>query len=290
MSLTKFDYYAPQSIEEALRLLLEIGDESMLMAGGTDILMKMRRRAIQPKAIVGLKQIAGLEQIAFDRKKGLTIGATALLSAVASHPDILKYYPAVAYAASQTANVQIRNMGTVAGNLCNAAPSADNAPTLKALGAHVMLTSAKGQRKLSLEDFFKGPGITAMEKGEILTAIEVPPPLAYSGAAYRKLATRGKLGCSAVGVGAMVIMEGAVCREVKIVLGSVAPIPMRAKHAEDVVRGVPLSAELLAKAGLCAYEECRPISDVRATAEYRREVVAVLTARAIEEAVKSASA
>ena len=128
-----------------------------------------------------------------------------------------------------------------------------------------------------------------MEKGEILTSIRVPPPAPRSGAVYRKLATRGKLGCSAVGVGAMVVMDGDVCAEVKIVLGAVAPIPMRARQAERVVRGACLSPELLAKAGLEAYEECRPITDVRATAGYRREVVAVLTARAIEEAVKNAS-
>ncbi len=129
-----------------------------MLAGGTDLLVKMNHGLLSPKAIIGIKGIEPLHHIRFQAKKGLTIGATALLAEVASHRDIRNHYPAVAYAAQETANVQIRNMGTVAGNLCNAAPSADNAPTLMAMGAEVTLASLKGERRLPLDQFFQGPG------------------------------------------------------------------------------------------------------------------------------------
>ena len=128
MTLPKFEYFAPESLEEAHGLLSEKGEGAFLLAGGTDLLVKMNHGALKPKAVIALKHISGLDKISFDSEKGLSIGATALLADVASHADVLKYYPAVAAAALETANVQVRNMGTVAGNLCNAAPSADNAP------------------------------------------------------------------------------------------------------------------------------------------------------------------
>ena len=143
-----------------------------------------------------------------DPKKGCIIGATALLADVAAHPGIRKKYPAIADAAKNTANVQIRNMGTVVGNLCNASPSADNAPTLLAMGAILSITGPQGDRTLALEDFFKGPGLTALEPAEIVTAVTVPPPSPNSGAAYVHLSARGKVDCSAVCVGAHVEMKG----------------------------------------------------------------------------------
>jgi CO/xanthine dehydrogenase FAD-binding subunit len=288
MAFLKFKYFAPESVEEACRLLLEIGEGAHVSAGGTDLMVKINRRLLNPKAVIGLKKIKGLNQIVFRKKEGLTIGATALLADVASHPQIKKRYPAIAYAAGETGNVQIRNMGSVAGNLCNAAPSADNAPTLIAYGAKVTLKSIEGERQIPLEHFFRGPGLTALEPGEILAAISVPAPLPNSGASYQHISARSKVDISAVGVGAMIRLIGDSCEEVSIVLGGVAPIPMRAMRAEKHIKGNKLTPKLIEKAGTLAAKESKPISDMRASAEYRRKMVVVLTKRALVEAQRRA--
>lgn len=201
MTLPKFEYFAPESLEEAQQLLMEKGEGAHLLAGGTDLLVKMNHGLLKPDSVISLKHIEGLEDILFDAREGLKIGATAPLADVASHPDILKYYPAVAAAARGTANVQVRNMGTVAGNLCNAAPSADNAPVLLAMNAQVVLNGVEGERRLPLDQFFKGPGLTAVQSGEIVTSILVPAPDSGSGVSYQHISARGKVDISAVCVG-----------------------------------------------------------------------------------------
>lgn len=284
MTLPKFEYFAPESLDEAQQLFLDKGEGAYLLAGGTDLLVKMNHGLLKPASVIALKHIKGLEDITFDPKEGLKIGATALLANVATHPDILEYYPAVAAAARETANVQIRNMGTVAGNLCNAAPSADNAPTLLAMNAEVVINGAKGERRLPLDQFFKGPGANALNAGEILTAILVPPPESGSGVSYQHISARGKVDISAVCVGIMVRMEKDLCRDVRIFLGAVAPVPMRAVKSEAIVLGQQLTGEIIEKVGIAASEESQPITDVRSSADYRKKMVAVLTRRALTEA------
>ena len=176
MRLPKFEYFAPKTLETALNLLAEKGEGARVMAGGTDLVIKMKHGLLKPQAIIALKEIAGLDRIHFQAKKGLTIGATALLADVASHPDILKHYPSVAYAARETANVQIRNMGTVGGNICNAAPSADNAPTLIAMKAEATLSSLKGERRLPLDQLMTGPGSDGHRTGGDHDFHLCPPP------------------------------------------------------------------------------------------------------------------
>ena len=284
MRLPTFDYVVPKTVDAALDLLAKGGDECRLFAGGTDLMVKMGHGLATPSLLVALKEIDGLNEIRFDPAKGLSIGATALLVEVAEHPDVLKYYPAMAQAAKKTANTQIRNMATLAGNLCNAAPSADNAPVLLARGAEVEIASLKGTRRLSLDDFFKGPGITALDRGDILTQILVPPPAGGMGASYQWISARGKVDISAVCVGVKVRVEKDRLKDVRIVLGAVAPTPMRARGAEALLEGKKGSQSLAARAALEASEESMPITDVRASAKYRRSMVAVLTRRAIEEA------
>jgi len=284
MTLPKFEYFAPQSLDEAQQLFSDKGEGAYLLAGGTDLLVKMNHGLLKPAAVIALKQIKGMDGITFDPKEGLKIGATALLSNVATHPDILKHYPAVAAAALETANVQIRNMGTVAGNLCNAAPSADNAPTLLAMNADVVIRGADGERRLPLDQFFKGPGQNALATGEILTAIHVPAPVAGSGVSYQHISARGKVDISAVCVGVMVNMAANDCKDVRIFLGAVGPIPMRALKAESLVRGKALTEEIIEAAGKAASDESQPITDVRSSEDYRKRMVAVLTRRALTEA------
>ncbi len=288
MSRAKFEYYAPGTVEEASRLLLDAGKGAFLLAGGTDLLVKINHDMIHPKAVISLNAIKELDFIKFERNKGLTIGAGARLADVEIHPDIRRRYPAVAYAASVTANTQIRNMGTVSGNLCNAAPSAENSPTLIAMNAEVALYGKNGERRLPLEDFFKGPGLTALEPGEIMTSVFVPLPPAGSGASYQHISARGKVDISAVCVGAMVSLDKSACEDVRIALGAVAPVPMRAVKAERMLKGKKPTEELVEKAAEQAMKEARPISDMRASAEYRKTMVRVLTKRALSEALKPA--
>jgi len=284
MRLPRFEYVAPKTVDAALDLLAKAGEGSCLFAGGTDLMVKMGHGLAAPSMLVALKEIEGLNKIQFDPSKGLSIGATALLVEVAEHPDVLRYYPAMAQAAKKTANTQIRNMATLAGNLCNAAPSADNAPVLLARGAEVDIACQNGTRRLSLDAFFKGPGLTALAPGEMVTHILVPPPAKASGASYQWISARGKVDISAVCVGVQVRLEDDLLKSVRIVLGAVGPTPMRAKGTEVLLEGAKWSMALTARAALKASEESMPITDVRASAEYRRNMVAALTRRALEEA------
>ena len=288
MRLPKFEYFEPETLEEALRLLAEWRERACVLAGGTDVLVKMRNGRLKPGAVIALERISSLNGIGFDLSKGLTIGAGAKLSDVASHPDILRYYPAIARAARVMANVQVRNMGTIGGNLCNAAPSAENAPPLMALGAVVTAASLEEERRITLDDFFRGPGLTAMKPEEIMTSIFVPTPPANSGASYQRISARCGVDIAAVSVGAMIIIEDTVCREVRIALGAVAPVPMRALGAEAFLKEKVWSEEFLREAARISADESRPISDVRASLEFRKQMVAVMTQRALEEAYGSA--
>jgi CO/xanthine dehydrogenase FAD-binding subunit len=284
MRLPKFDYFEPETLDEALRVLAEWGEKALVLAGGTDVLVKMRNGRLKPGAVVALERICSLSEISFNLSEGVTIGAGAKLSDVASHPDILRHYPAIARAARVMANVQVRNMGTIGGNLCNAAPSAENAPPLMAIGAIVTVKSLQGDRRIPLDDFFRGPGITVMKPEEIMTSIFVPTPPPKSGASYQRISARCGVDIAAVSVGAMVTIDGVVCKEARIVLGAVAPVPMRALNAEAFLAEKVWSQELLRDAARISSEESRPISDVRASLQYRRKMVAVLTVRALEEA------
>ncbi|MBW2634130.1 MAG: xanthine dehydrogenase family protein subunit M [Deltaproteobacteria bacterium] len=286
MTRSGFEYFAPDTIKEAVELLDRLGENTFAMAGGTDLLVKKNHGLIAPDAVVALKKIKNLDRISVGPKKGLVIGATALLADVAAHPVIMKKYPAIADAARNTANVQIRNMGTVVGNLCNASPSADNAPTLLAMGATLSITGPAGDRTLDLEEFFKGPGINALQPAEIVTAITVPPPPPNSGAAYIHLSARGKIDCSAVCVGAHVEMHGRKVKKARLFIGACAPIPMRAPKAEKAVSQKIFSQKLAETAGMAASKEALPITDVRATQDYRNDMVAVLIKRALLQAHK----
>ncbi len=283
MGLSKFDYYAPVTIEEACRLADEKGESCMFLAGGTDLMVKIKRNIIKVNSVIDIKKIKVLEEIKYDDAEGLTIGSTASLTAIENHPLIKEKYPAISDAAHATANVQIRNMASLAGNLCNAAPSAENAPVLMAMGAAATLVSSTGRRQVPMDEFFKGPGETVIEKGEILTAINVPVPPGGSGTSYQHISARGKVDISAVGVGAMLVMKGDLCEDARIFLGAVAPTPMMAVNAQNVLKGNNITEELIQSAGLEASKECSPITDMRATAEYRKLMVAVLTGRAIDE-------
>ena len=284
MTLSRFEFFLPENLDEAVALLKEKGKDSFVMAGGTDLLIKRRHQIIHPKAIVGLKKISGLNRISFSRKKGLLIGATALLADVAKHRTILKHYPAIAGAAANTANVQIRNMGTLVGNLCNASPAADNAPTLLAMNAELNIIGPQGERVLPLEDFFLGPGATALQPAEIVTSVVVPLPPSGLGAAYLHLSARGRIDCSAASAGVALVLKNSRVSTARIFIGACGPTPLRMPKAEAQLIHNKVTPTIAARAGLKASAESKPISDVRANEDYRSRMVAVLVKRAIIEA------
>ena len=284
MTLSRFELFSPERLDEAVALLKNKGKNTFVMAGGTDLLIQHRHQIIHPQTIVSLKNISGLDRISFSRKKGLTIGATALLGTVAKHRTILKEYPAIAKAAGNTANVQIRNMGTVVGNLCNASPAADNAPALLALNAELNITGPQGDRIIALEDFFMGPGSTALQAAEIVTSIFVPTPPLASGATYLHLSARGRVDCSAASTGVYLSLKGLKVEDARIFIGACGPTPLRMPKTEKKLMGNKITKAMAEKAGLQASKESKPISDVRANEDYRSKMVAVLVKRAIIEA------
>lgn len=292
----RFDYHSPTTLAEAVALLDGFGERARILAGGTDLLTALKERWETPEHIVDLRSIPGLDALSYDPVAGLTIGARVTARAVETSPLVRRCYPALAYAASTLASIQIRNLATVAGNICRASPSADTPPILLALDASVTLCGPAGERTVPLENFFTGPGRTVLRRNEILTAIHIPPYLAGCraaaccfGAAYIKHSPRQAMDLAMVGVAAAVTMESGWLTGVRVALGAVAPTPRRSRRAEATLLGCQPTPELLAKAGDAAATECAPISDVRGTAEHRRAMVAVQTRRALEQALAAAT-
>ncbi len=280
-AMKPFDYLAPITLFEACELLAAHNDEARVVAGGTDLLLKMKVDKLSPKVIVNIKRIPDLRGLAFNSH--LTLGALTTLEEIRRSPVIREHYPALASAAAMMASVQIRNLATVGGNLCNAAPSADLAPILIALNAAVRIAGRKGERRVPLEDFFTGPGATVLTSGELLVAIEVPLPAGPS--LYLKHAPRMCMDIAVVGVGVALrgsdpLLQG--CESARVVLGAVAPTPLRARRAEEELLDGPLTPERIERAARIAAEESKPIDDVRGSAWYRRRMVEVLTRRGLE--------
>ncbi len=290
MRLPKFEYFTPKTLAEALELMELKGVGSFAMAGGTDMMVKMSHGRLTPKAIINIKEIPDLHYINFCPKNGLEIGATALLSEVLNHEKIIEHYPALIQAVQTMANVEVRNMATIAGNLCNAAPSADSAPPLMVMNGVATLTSIKGKRQVKLMDFFRGPGITVKNNEEIMTSINLPAPEIGSGASYMRISARCGVDIAAAGVGVALKVKSGVFAEARIVLGAVAPLPLRSVKAEAELVGKPFSPEIIECVAQAASEEATPISDVRASADYRKRMVAVLTKRTISEAYERSEA
>ncbi len=283
----RFEYLQPQTIEEATSLLTKYKGRSKVIAGGTDVVTQMRGNLIKPQYLVDITGINGLSYIDVDGGKGLKIGALTPIRDLEKSAELKRSYPIISQAAGQLGSGAIRNMGTIGGNLCNAAPSAETAPALLVLSAKAKITGSRGERVVPLEDFFLGPGNTTLEAGELLVEIQVPAPLPHTIGVYLKHAIRGTIDLAIVGVAVAVTTdpESKVCQDIKIALGAVAPIPVRARKAEEILMGKKIYDDLINKSAQAASDEASPISDVRASAEYRREMVKVFTRRAIREAV-----
>lgn len=277
-----FEFYQPASLAEASRLLKEKGPGGRFLAGGTDLVIAMKEKGLLPKYIVDLKRLPGLSGIRENNDDTITIGALTTMYAIETSPVIKKKYPFLAQSAAEVGSIQIRNRATVGGNMANATPSADVAPALIALNASAKIVGTAGERTLLMEEFFRGPGQNAMSADEILTEITIPKTGPRLVGEYIKFSPRDMMDLAYIGVAvAYNLVSDKKCEGVRIVLGAVAPTPIRAKNSEALLEGKVLTAELAEKVGDEAARESKPISDVRSSADYRRAMVGVMTKRAI---------
>jgi len=283
--MKRFEYFEPSTLEEAFSLLNKYNGKVKILSGGTDLLVAMKERGLAPSYVMNVKCIPGLDYIKYEEKKDLRIGALTTIRTIETSNVIREKFSVLAQAASMLGSIQVRNRATIGGNLCNAAPSAETAPSLIGLKAKVKIASLEGERIVPLEKFFVGPGITVLKKGEILAEIIVPFPLPHTKGIYIKYGRRKAMEIAMVSVAviATLSVEGEVWEDVNIILGAVAPTPLRARKAEEVLQSKRISEPLIEKVGQLAYEEACPISDMRASADYRKEMVKVLVKKAIRE-------
>ncbi|MBQ6583036.1 MAG: xanthine dehydrogenase family protein subunit M [Mogibacterium sp.] len=292
MALPEFDYVKASSLEEASKIAKEAGGKAAFMAGGTDAILLMKDGVYEQMGInklIDLKGIPELSQLDFEEGKGMKIGALTKLYDIQTSALVNEKMPAVADAAHYVASPQVRRKGTMAGNICNASPSADTASILLAMNAKVQTYSVDGSREIAIDDFWTGVKRTCLNKeaGEIVTAIEIPELKKGEGSAYFKHSVRKAMDLAIIGVAAWVRMDGKKVEDVRIALGGVATTPVRAKKAEQMLIGQELTDELLEEVAVQASQECAPISDVRASAEYRTDMVRVYTRRAVKKAVET---
>lgn len=281
--MKNFNYFAPQSLPDAFELLVKQSEGSFLMAGGTDLMMQMKSKAIAPECVIDLKGL-GLSYIK-PMGEGLAIGATTTLHEIETSQPVKERFPVLAATTSEMSCYSIRHMGTLGGNLCNASPSADTAPPLMVLGASAKINGPDGERLVSVEGLFTGPGQTVLRKGEILTEIQIPPLPAGSGAVYLKYKRNEGMDLALVGVAVCMVMDDSRsrCQDARIALGAVAPVPLRASRAEEVLRGEALEEERFEEAAVRARETAEPITDVRGSANYRAALVRTLTLDALRQ-------
>jgi carbon-monoxide dehydrogenase medium subunit len=276
------EMYQPTSLQEASRLLKEKGPGGRFLAGGPDLVIAMKEKGLVPKYVVDLKRIPGLTGICENTDGSIAIGALTTMREIEISPLLKRKYPFLAQSAAEVGSIQIRNRATIGGNMANATPSADVAPSLIALNATAKIVGANGERMVALEDFFRGPGQSVMTADEILTEIVIPKTPSRLVGEYMKFSPREMMDLAYVGVAvAYRLGEQERCEGVRIVLGAVAPTPIRARKAEAIVEGQILTEALADKAGQSAAEESKPISDVRSSADYRRAMVGTMTKRAL---------
>jgi aerobic carbon-monoxide dehydrogenase medium subunit len=283
--MKNFEYQKASTLEEVFHLLETHGRGASMLAGGTDLLIKMRHEILNPKILIDLKGVPGLDGIRYEAATGLRLGALTSIQSLETSPLVKEKFGVISQAASSLGSYQVRCRATLGGNLCNASPAADMIPALISLGAKAKLSCKSGDRLLPLEDFFAGPGRNNLRPGEILIEVQVPNPPTPTGFHYTKHSIRKAMDLAVVGVAVALSLSPGKdrCSEAKIVLGAVSPIPMRALGAENFLRGEKLGEKVIAQAALLSSEEAQPITDIRASSEYRREMTRVLTYRALKK-------
>lgn len=268
--LLDFEYYAPETVREASKLLKEHGSDAVALAGGTDVIVKMKEGTRRPKYIVNLKKIPGLSGIK-ETSKGIEIGSLTKIREVEKSALIRDEYPILHEAARALGSVQIRNLATIGGNICNASPCADSAVGLLSLDAVAHIEGLEGERDVPLGDFFLGPGRTVLAPGEVLTSVKVPKTAPGSKSAFNRVA-RVSMDLATISLAAVVTMKQGVVENSRLAWGTVAPMPMRTKDVEDFLKGKKLTDEVIEKAAELASKSIKPREKGRSTGPYKRRV------------------
>lgn len=290
MFLHHFEYYAPGAAAEAFELSARLGEEARVLAGGTDLMLMMKDKLLKPQYLIDINGVPEFKGINYEPGKGAVIGAAVKISEIEHSPIIREKYYALHQAAGELGSTQVRCMATLGGNSCHASPAAETPTPLVALGAAVMLGNSKGERQLPLEDFILHNRKTALEAGELLTRFILPEPAPRSASRYGYIGLRDAMEIDAVNMAVNLALEpdGRTVKELRLVMGSVSPRPLISAEVPALLAGKEFDDALVEKAAAAAAGEAKPISDIRASAEYRREVVAVLARRLLREAFNAA--
>jgi CO/xanthine dehydrogenase FAD-binding subunit len=287
--MKKCNYYEPVSVDEALGLLSIFQEKCKPIAGGTDLVLSFRQSAVPPAHLVSLSAIIGLDEISHNTV--MHIGSTTLMDSIDISPVLREYYCALSESASCVGSRQTRNLATIGGNICSAVPSADSAPSLLVFDALVVARSKDRERLIKIAEFFKGPKQTVLQCDELVLEFILPLPSPHTGSIYRRFTPRRALDLAMVGVAISLSLaeDLATISSARIALGAVAPIPFRSYNAESALMGNRLSDELVNEVADLAVESSSPISDVRGSADYRKEITRIMVKRCLQEAAKRAA-
>lgn len=286
--MRNFDWLEPASLAEASRLIVGHGEGAKAMAAGTSLILLMRQRLFAPSHLVWLGRVPDLDFLRYDPKEGLRIGAMTRIATLESDPEVRREYPMIHEMARRVANPQIRNVATVGGNLAHADPQSDPPTCFLALGGSVKTYREGRERTIPLEEFFVDFYETVLEPGEILTEVRVPPPPKKAGMVYTRFTATPAEDRPLLGIGVVLTLSGkGACQDVRIAIGASTPVPVRARKAEEFLKGKKPSDEVLTEAGRLASEEVpRVIDDFRGSAGYRREIIGVILKRTGLEACR----
>jgi carbon-monoxide dehydrogenase medium subunit len=277
-----FQYTRPKTISEVVSLLSEYGPEAKLLAGGTDLLVRMRHGSLAPKLVIDVKKVGGLRSDVLETGASLCVGALAVLSDILVDERVQRHFPALVEAAGTVGSVQIRNRATLAGNICNASPAADTAPALLVYGALVNIAGPDGARRVPLSEFFTGPGQTVLQRGELVVSIDLPVPQEKTGAAFARLARRRSVDLATISAACLVTASG----KVSFAYGAAAPRPILASDESGCLSDPELDLRTRDALLTRVIARTSPISDLRGSREYRLAMLLVMSRRSLEKALE----
>ncbi len=283
--LKPFEYFEPITVSDAVRLLATYGDKSRILAGGIDLIPKMRKGEINADYLINIQKIPGLDYIQENGKAGLRFGALARLYSLENFKGVKKNYPSLFAAIHQISSVQTKYMGTAVGNLCVATPASDVATALLMLGAELAVSGVSRERKIPIEQFFLEYNRTSLQRGEMVTGVNIPHPPNGMRTAFLNL-YRTHSDIAKVNAAVAVIFEDGVCREARIAIGAAAPTVFRAVSAEKALAGQKLNSQIISEAAKIAAGETRPITDIRSTADYRKSMSELLVKKTLEKTLE----
>ena len=286
--MKRFDYFRPETMEDAIAAL-KANDEPYLLAGGTDLLIGIKTKTAEPKCLIDMKGISGIDGIEYNN--GFKLGAMTTVRDIEVSPLIREKIPALSQAAATLGSIQIRNRATIGGNLCHGSPAADMAAMLLAMNCEVSIATDKGEKTIGLDQFFTGPNSTAVGKHEVLSQIIIPKKMEQFKGLYLKHGPRKAMDIGIVNIAILLDadLNSRLCNQVMIALGAVAPTPIRAQKAEALLNGKKLKPDLIQKAAAAAADEAKPITDFRATAGYRKDLVKSLIETGILQILESSN-